>query len=157
MFSDSIVSKIPFMLYSKSAEYGIQAMIYLSENQTDNPTMISKIAESYNIPYQFLAKIVQTLVKHRLIIAKRGRNGGIFLGRDPKEIYLNEIVYAIDGPPGDVEQCAIGLDLCSDDTPCPLHHSWKPIRQSIQKMLSSENLEELAHRVIKKRKIMNTG
>ena len=59
------------MLYSKSAEYGIQAMIYLSENRTDNPTIVSKIAESYNIPYQFLTKIVQTLVKHRLIIAKR--------------------------------------------------------------------------------------
>ena len=140
------------MLYSKSAEYAIQAMIYLSENQTDKPIMISSIAEAYNIPYQFLAKIVQTLVKRRLVVAKRGRNGGIFLGRDPKTIYLYEIVDAVDGPPPEKEKCAIGLDLCSDESPCPLHHKWKPIRGEIRDMLSAENLEELAHRVIEKRK-----
>ena len=84
------------MLYSKSAEYAIQALIYLSENQTDKPTMIASIAEAYNIPYQFLAKIVQTLVKRNLVVAKRGRNGGINLSRKPKYIYLTEIIDAID-------------------------------------------------------------
>jgi Rrf2 family iron-sulfur cluster assembly transcriptional regulator len=143
------------MLYSKSAEYAIQAMIHLSEYKSDKPTMISSIAKSYDIPYQFLAKIVQTLVKRRLIIAKRGRNGGINLGRDAKSIYLYEIIDAIDGPPPEKELCAIGLDLCSDDTPCPLHYKWKPLRQNIREMLSSENLEELAHRVIEKRRMMN--
>ena len=85
------------MLYTKSAEYAIQAMIYLSENQTDKPTMIATIAEAYNIPYQFLAKIVQNLVKRNLVVAKRGRNGGINLSRNPKYIYLTEIIDAIDG------------------------------------------------------------
>ena len=132
-------------------------MIYLSENQTDKPTMIATIAEAYNIPYQFLAKIVQNLVKRNLVVAKRGRNGGINLSRNPKGIYLTEIIDAIDGPPPETEKCVIGLDLCSDEAPCPLHHKWKPIRTDIREMLSSENLEELAHRVIEKRKIMNTG
>ena len=90
--------------------------------------MISTIAKSYDIPSQFLSKIVQTLVKYHLIITKRWRNGGILLGRDPKKIFLHEIVYAIDGPPQKVEKCVIGLDLSSDDAPCPLHHTWKPIK-----------------------------
>ena len=145
------------MLYTKSAEYAIQAMIYLSENQTDKPTMIAAIAEAYNIPYQFLAKIVQNLVKRNLVVAKRGRNGGIILSRNPKYIYLTEIIDAIDVPHPEKERCVIGLDLCSDESPCPLHHKWKPIRTDIREMLGTENLEELAHRVIEKRKIMNTG
>jgi len=143
------------MLYSKSSEYAIQAMIYLAEYQENDPVMISTIAESYNIPSQFLSKIVQTLVKHHLIIAKRGRNGGILLAKKANEIYLDEIVYAIDGPPPKIEKCAIGLDLCSDETPCPLHHTWKPIKKSIEGMLAEENLEELAHRVVEKRKLMD--
>jgi len=143
------------MLYSKSAEYGIQAMIYLTEYRSDEPTMVSTISDAYDIPHQYLAKIVQTLVKHRLIKAKRGRNGGLFLGRNPKDIYLHEIVYAIDGPPPENEKCAIGLDLCSDETPCPLHHTWKPIKGAIREMLSSENLLELSKRVTEKRRIMN--
>ena len=145
------------MLYTKSAEYAIQAMIYLSENQTDKPTMIATIAEAYNIPYQFLAKIVQNLVKRNLVVAKRGRNGGINLSRNPKDIYLTEIIDAIDGPPPETEKCVIGLDLCSDETPCPLHHKWKPIRTNIREMLAAENLEELAHRVIEKRKLMSNS
>ena len=143
------------MLYSKSAEYAIQAMVYLAEAKSEKPVMTAKIAKEYNIPYQFLAKIVQTLVKHRLIKATRGRTGGINLYRNSKNIYLYQIVDAVDGPPPEEEQCVIGLDLCSDATPCPLHHTWKPIKESIRKMLADENLEELAHRVKEKRKLMS--
>ncbi|HJL78011.1 MAG TPA: Rrf2 family transcriptional regulator [Candidatus Marinimicrobia bacterium] len=142
------------MLYSKSAEYAIQAMIYLAETKSDKPVVTSKIAKDYNISHQFLAKIVQTLAKNRLIKTTRGRTGGISLYREAKDIYIHQIVDAIDGPPPEQEQCAIGLDFCSDDVPCPLHHQWKPIRESIRQMLSSENLEELADRVIAKRELM---
>ena len=142
------------MLYSKSAEYAIQAMIYLAEHKPEKPVMTRKIAEHYNIPYQFLAKIMQGLVKHRLIKATRGRTGGINLYREAKSIHLHEIVYAVDGPPPEQKRCAIGLDLCSDEVPCPLHHTWKPIREAIHKMLQSENLAELSERVIEKKKLM---
>ena len=142
------------MLYSKSAEYAIQAMVYLAEAKSEKPVMTAKIAKDYSIPYQFLAKIVQTLVKHRLIKAIRGRTGGINLYQDAENIYLYQIVDAVDGPPPEEDQCVIGLDLCSDDTPCPLHHTWKPIKENIRKMLTDENLEELAHRVVEKRKLM---
>ncbi|NOZ75059.1 MAG: Rrf2 family transcriptional regulator [FCB group bacterium] len=142
------------MLYSKSAEYAIQAMIYLAEENSPDPIMISRIAKAYNIPQQFLAKISQTLVKHRLLIAVRGRNGGVKLARPANEIYLNQIVHAVDGPPPEKEQCVIGLDYCSDSVPCPLHHKWKVIREDIREMLGAEDLAHLAKRVINKREQM---
>lgn len=142
------------MLYSKSAEYAIQALIYLAEKKSDKPTMISEIAKAYNIPYQFLAKIMQTLVKQRLVVATRGRNGGVNLAKDSKEIYLNQIVYAVDGPPPETDQCVVGLNKCSDETPCPLHDQWKPIRKQIREMLASEPLDDLAERVVEKRNKM---
>ena len=113
------------MLYTKSAEYAIQAMIYLAEKNTDDPTMVSEIAEAYEIPRQFLAKIAQTLVKHHLLDAIRGRNGGVKLARPAKEIYIHQIVYAIDGAPPEHEQCVIGINECSDVAPCPFHPKWK--------------------------------
>lgn len=139
------------MLYTKSSEYAIQAMIYLAEKNSPNPIMISEIASAYNIPQQFLAKIAQTLVKHRLLIAIRGRNGGVKLGDDPKKIHLNQIVNAIDGPPPEKLPCVIGIDDCSDEAPCPLHHRWKVIREDIREMFVSENLADLAKRVVEKR------
>ena len=147
--------KYSTMLYSKSAEYAIQAMIYLAETKPEKPVMIRKIAAEYNIPYHFLAKIMQTLVKQRLIKAVRGRTGGVLLAKDPKKIFLNDIVYAIDGLPPEKEQCIVGLDLCTDDAPCPLHDQWKPIRSKLRELMSSEPLDVLAKNVIKKRKLMN--
>ncbi len=142
------------MLYSKSAEYAIQAMIYLAEKNSPNPVMISEIAQAYNIPQQFLAKITQILVRHRLLTAIRGRNGGVKLGRPASEIYIHKVVEAVDGPPPEQQQCIIGLDYCSDEQPCPLHNKWSVISEEIKEMLESENLEHLAKRVIEKRSAM---
>lgn len=147
--------KLPSMLYSKSAEYAIQAMIYLAERKSDKPIMIHSIAKEYGIPAQFLSKIMQTLVKQRLIKATRGRKGGINLAKPASMIYLHQIVYAIDGLPPEKEQCVIGLDLCADDTPCPLHEQWKPIRHQLRQLLESEPLDDLAKRVLEKRQRMN--
>jgi Rrf2 family protein len=142
------------MLYSKSAEYAIQAMIYLAEHKPKKPVMIRKIAEDYDIPYQFLAKIMQVLVKNRLIKATRGRTGGVELAKSADKIYLNQIVYAIDGLPPEKDMCVIGLDYCSGETPCPLHDRYKPIRKQLKSLLSDEPLDDLAKRVIAKRKKM---
>ncbi len=142
------------MLYTKSAEYAIQALIYLAENDSDDPIMVSQVAEAYGIPRQFLAKIAQTLVKQRLLIAIRGRNGGVKLARSAKDIYIHQIVYAIDGAPPEHEQCVIGINECSDVAPCPFHPKWKVIREDIREMLMSENLHILAKRVIEKRNEM---
>jgi len=142
------------MLYTKSAEYATQALIYLAEKNTDQPTMISEIAEAYEIPRQFLAKIAQTLVKYRLLDAIRGCNGGVKLARPAKEIYMHQIVYAIDGAPPEHDQCVIGINECSNLAPCPFHDKWKVIREDICEMLMSENLHTLAKRVIEKRNEM---
>ncbi|NQU27665.1 MAG: Rrf2 family transcriptional regulator [Candidatus Marinimicrobia bacterium] len=143
------------MLYSKSAEYAIQAMIYLAEKNSPKPVMISEIAKAYNIPQQFLAKITQILVRHHLLLTVRGRNGGVLLGRPASEIYINKVVQAVDGPPPEHEQCVIGLDACSDEQPCPMHPKWSVIREQIKDMLEAENLEHLAKRVIEKRLAMH--
>jgi Rrf2 family protein len=142
------------MIYSKSAEYAIQAMIYLTEKKPKNPVMIHEIAKEYNIPSQYLSKIMQNLVKYGFISTTRGRNGGVMLAKSPKKIFLNEIVASIDGPAPTKEKCVIGLDLCSDTVPCPLHDEWKPIRHQMRVMLETESLEHLTKIVTEKREKM---
>ncbi|MFQ6675055.1 MAG: RrF2 family transcriptional regulator [Fidelibacterota bacterium] len=143
------------MLFSKSVEYAIQAMIYLARKKSETPIMIREIAEAYGIPHQFLSKIVQTLVKHRILVAVRGRKGGVNLARPAQEIFLPQIIQAIEGPPPEEDVCIFGLDLCSDTQPCPLHDRWKHIKVDIDEMLESPNLAELARRVTEKHEAMN--
>ncbi|MBT3252285.1 MAG: Rrf2 family transcriptional regulator [Candidatus Marinimicrobia bacterium] len=142
------------MIYSKSAEYAIQAMIYLADHQDNKNIMVSKIAEDYDIPRHFLAKLVQSLAKHHLVKSTRGRNGGIRLNKPSRDIRVIDIIYAIDGPPPEFEMCVIGLDVCTDDVPCPLHDRWKLIKEDIHTLLGHENLEHLAEELDKKREAL---
>ncbi|UCD38286.1 MAG: Rrf2 family transcriptional regulator [Fidelibacterota bacterium] len=139
------------MLYTKSAEYAIQAMLYLAENEGKGLAMVSSIAEAYNIPKHFLAKLVQTLTRNHLIKSYRGRNGGIKLARPSAEVTLLQIVNAIEGPPPEQEMCVIGLDVCSDDVACPLHEHWQHIRSLVGDTLNHQSLAALAEGMRQKR------
>ncbi|MFB0516418.1 MAG: Rrf2 family transcriptional regulator [Candidatus Neomarinimicrobiota bacterium] len=140
------------MLYTKSSEYAIQAMIYLAEHEGgEGLSMVSAIAEAYNIPKQFLAKLIQTLTRNRLVKSYRGRKGGIELARPAKDITLLQIVHAIEGTPPQQERCVIGLDVCSDEVSCPLHNEWTHIRSLVRDTLEHQTLADLAEGMRAKR------
>lgn len=139
------------MIYSKSAEYAIQAMIYLAEQNDGELSMVSTIAEEYDIPRHFLAKLVQTLTRHHLIKSYRGRKGGVKLARPAESITLLQVVNAIEGPPAEFDMCVIGLDVCSDAACCPLHNQWKHIKEEVRAALDHQNLQELAKGMQEKR------
>jgi len=139
------------MLYSKSAEYAIQAMLYLAEREDKGLVMVGSIASAYNIPRHFLAKLVQTLNRGKLVESFRGRNGGIRLARPAGKITVLQIVNAIEGPPPEEETCVIGLDVCSDEVVCPLHNQWQHIRSLVRNTLTSQTLADLAKGMHQKR------
>ena len=140
------------MLYSKSVEYALQAMLYLAEHEGEGLAMVSSIAEAYNIPKHFLAKLVQTLTRNHLIKSYRGRNGGIKLGRAADKTTVLNIVNAIEGLPPERDMCVIGLDECSDAVPCPLHNQWQHIKNLIDDTLSHQTLADLAEGMREKRR-----
>lgn len=127
-------------------------MAYLAEKNSPDPVIIGEIAEAYNIPKQFLAKITQLLVKQQLITTVRGRKGGVMLAKPAVEIYLPQIIEAIDGPPQKEEKCLFGLDACVDEQPCPLHEHWKSIKEEIRTMLETKSLHKLADDLLQTQK-----
>ncbi|MEE9167329.1 MAG: Rrf2 family transcriptional regulator [Candidatus Neomarinimicrobiota bacterium] len=139
------------MLYSKSAQYAIQALIGIAAKQHDAPVIISDIAQEFQIPQRFLSKIVQILANHGLVKTYRGRHGGVMLARLARDIKVSDIVEIVDGPVATRQMCVIGLDICDEEAICPFHTNWMKIRQDIQTWLDGENLENLANVVIDKR------
>ena len=139
------------MLYSKSAEYAIQAMLYLADHEQDGLILVGTVAEACDIPRQFLAKLIQNLQRARLVQSFRGRKGGIRLARSTEDITLLQIVHAIEGPPPEQEMCVIGLDYCSQRVVCPLHFEWTHIRDLIRDTLEHQSLADLVEGLRKKR------
>jgi len=141
------------MLYSGSCEYAIRALIYLAQRPTEKLTLLGDIAEAEGIPRAFLAKVLQDLVREGLLRSARGPTGGYALADPPDTVTLYDIRRAVDGT-DDLHQCAVGLEPCSDDTPCPLHDAFKPLRAAIEQYLRDTTIADLARGMWEKRALI---
>jgi Rrf2 family protein len=130
------------IIFSKSCEYGLQAALYLARQPKDSPAHLREIATDLNIPYHFLNKVLQTLTRDRIVVSRKGANGGFALARSPKEIRLMDIVRAVDGQ-SSLDGCVLGFPACGDETPCPVHGQWKSAKGVILDMLEKKTLAEL--------------
>ena len=85
------------MQFSKASTYGLLAVVHIASKGTNEPVQGRAIAESCGLPLEYLLKILQLLVRARVILSERGRNGGFRLRKSPAETTLLEIVEAIEG------------------------------------------------------------
>jgi len=86
------------MKISRSTGYALLAAGYIAQNQKQGVILSQEISKKYNIPLEYLLKILQQLVKTNLLRSKRGPHGGFSLAKPLKKITLLQIIEAVDGP-----------------------------------------------------------
>ena len=86
------------MKVSRSTGYGILALGYIAKHSNEPIILSQNIAEQYNIPLEYLLKILQQLVRARILRSKRGPRGGFSLARPMKKVSMLEVIEAIEGP-----------------------------------------------------------
>lgn len=131
------------MILSRTSQYAIQALIFVATQPRGVPVLIRTVARHLGVPPPYLAKIMQNLSRGRLIHSFRGRQGGVCLCEEGEKTDLMQILTLIDGP-GLTDNCVLGLKICGDETACPMHTEWKPIKTRIVKLLNQQTLGKLA-------------
>ncbi len=131
------------MILSRTSQYAIQALIFIATQPRGVPVLIRTVAEHLDVPPPYLAKIMQSLGRGRLVDSFRGRQGGVCLREGGEKTDLMQILTLIEGPDL-TENCVLGLKICSDETACPVHTQWKPIKTRIVKLLNQQTLGKLA-------------
>ena len=130
------------LLFSRECEYALQAVTYMALKPDGKNTSIAELAGALNIPFHFLAKILQRLSRKGLLLSTRGATGG-FAPRLPlEEMTLYRIVEALDGPDF-TRKCLLGFPSCSDEQPCAVHSEWGKVRHAVYEMLESRNILEV--------------
>lgn len=142
-------------MFSKACEYGIKAAIYIEQqSMIDKRVNVNQIAKEINSPLAFTAKVLQKLVKSKLIVSKKGVNGGYAVdANDMNTLNLLKIVVAIDGD-GIVNKCVLGLNKCSDINPCPMHSRYSILRSNLLDVLQNTLLNDLANSINTKEGIL---
>lgn len=134
------------MLLSKPCSYGIRAAIYIATQKNKQYVSIKEIADTLNISFHFLTKILQILTKKGIVNSVKGPKGGVTLRKKSNEITILDIIQAVDCD-NIFDDCVLGLPGCSDENPCPMHSSWGVLRKDLREMLQKENIEDLAIQV----------
>ncbi|HMB93865.1 MAG TPA: Rrf2 family transcriptional regulator [Rhodothermales bacterium] len=130
-------------MWSKRCTYALRATLYLAAQQQDGYVPIRQISDQLDIPYAYLTKVLQELIRRGLLQSLRGPHGGVALAQPAHTIALRDIIEVIDGA-GLFTECVLGLPKCDAAAPCSLHNQWKPIRHSIGTMLSQTALDDIA-------------
>jgi len=86
------------MKISRSTGYGILAAGYIAKSEKGGIVLSQTISKEYNIPLEYLLKILQQLVRANILRSKRGPRGGFVLSKSPSKITMLEIIEAVDGP-----------------------------------------------------------
>jgi Rrf2 family protein len=86
------------MRVSRSTGYALLAVGYIAKNQGDGVVLSQDISNQYDIPLEYLLKILQQLVRANVLRSKRGPRGGFSLAKPPNKITMLEIIEAVDGP-----------------------------------------------------------
>lgn len=117
------------------------AIRHIAEEE-DRIVNAKHIAESYNIPPELLAKILQKLAKQGLITGQNGPKGGYVLAKEPHEMTIGEVIKAIDGPVGLVD-CTNG-HACAQIDKCTVRSPIERIQLSINQLLDSITIDEIS-------------
>lgn len=131
------------MILSRTSQYAVQAMIYMATQPPGAPVLNKDIAARLNVPAPYLAKILQSLSKGGLLYSFRGRLGGFCLREEAAQVSLMQLLQLTEGTDF-TQSCLLGLKRCSDETACPVHARWLPIKEKVIEMLNQMSLADLA-------------
>jgi Rrf2 family transcriptional regulator, iron-sulfur cluster assembly transcription factor len=131
------------IIFSRQCEYGIQAVLYLALKEPGEMTSIKELTRELNIPYHFVAKILQSLTRKGLLTSMKGPSGGFGLGMPAQDITLFHIIEAIDGV-GFMNNCVLGFPECTGKNPCSVHETWGKLRDELYQTLVKKSITEMA-------------
>lgn len=128
---------------SKKADYALLAMRHLATSADSGAVSARELAESYDIPAELLAKVLQKLVRARLLVSHQGIRGGYGLGRAAHLISVADIIQAVDGPLT-VTACTESDHSCDQYSKCNIRDPLWRIKDRIISALAATSVAELA-------------
>ena len=135
-------------MLSKKTKYGINALTFLARQENQTPVQIAEIAKSEHISIKFLESILLLLRHSGFLGAKKGKGGGYYLIKDPKEINMAHVYRILEGPIALLpcvshnfyEKC----DDCVDEASCSVHRLMTEVRDNTLMILENNTLADVS-------------
>jgi Rrf2 family transcriptional regulator, nitric oxide-sensitive transcriptional repressor len=124
-------------MISQTAEYALRAVVFLASQHEPQTTAL--ISESTQVPVGYLAKVMQSLSRAKLVHAQRGINGGFVLAIPATELTVLKVIDTIN-PIQRFHQCPLGLH---GKNLCPLHKKLDDVGRIIEETFGDTTIADL--------------
>lgn len=130
-------------MLSLTCKAAIKAVIFLASRiESGGKAGILEISNHIGENEHTVGKLLQKLVKEKIIHSAKGPRGGFYMTARQQDQPVILVVEAIDGK-AVFDQCGLGLSRCSSTHPCPIHDDYKVVRDAFKKMCVEKKIRDL--------------
>ena len=131
------------MKLTTKGRYAVMAMADLASYQNGKPVSLIDISLRQNISLSYLEQLFSKL-KMKNLSSVRGPSGGYVLEKDPKDIKISNIIFAVDEQVKTLNCKRESKKGCNGrTTKCITHNLWDELEQHINKFFDNVSLNDL--------------
>lgn len=134
-------------MLSKKTKYAFHALTYLGKHKEEGSVLIQDIAAEHGISHKFLENILLELKKAGFLGSKKGKGGGYYLIKEPKDIPLSRIIRLLDGPIALLPCVSLNYyeacEECKDQEKCGLNQVMIQVRDETLNILENKTLADI--------------
>ena len=120
------------------------ALVDLARFDSINPVSLRDISLRQGISLDYLEQIFSKLKRNNIVKSIRGTQGGYILSKNPNDIKLNNIFYAVDEKVKTVQCKKDSKKGCNGkSTKCITHDLWDELETHINSFFENKSLEDL--------------
>ena len=132
------------MKLTTKGRYAVMAMADLAANQNGKPVSLTDISLRQNISLSYLEQLFSKLKNDKLVKSVRGSSGGYILEKNPKDITISNIIYAVDEQVKTLNCKKESKKGCNGKTAkCITHNLWDELENHINSFFEKKSLEDL--------------
>lgn len=128
-------------MLNQSSQHAVRAMAKLAESG-GQWVRAKDLAETADVPFHYLAKLLGQLVRVGILDATRGKHGGYRLAKPAAEITLFEVIDTIE-PISGPRQCLLSRRDCDSESPCGIHDKWSVVLRQVYDFLENTTLADV--------------
>lgn len=132
------------MMLTTKGRYAVMALVDVADRggNVNFPVKLADIANSQDIPLNYLEQIFAKLKKAEIVDSVKGPGGGYFLKINIDEITVINIVDAVEENTK-MTRCKNGKYCTTNGTKCKTHGLWKGLGNQIRSYLGSISIADI--------------
>lgn len=128
---------------NKLSDYGLVLLTHFARQPGRSHLSACELASETHLPLPTVGKLLKVLTRAGILESHRGARGGYSLARQPDEIPVTEILFALEGPIG-ITECIDHGGLCEYESGCPTRPHFVRLNQVVLAALDKVTLLDLA-------------